>query len=93
MSKGSTLYPVRMPKELEEKVFQAIEDRNKLTTVEPWTFSEFVRSAIREKLNHMQRSRKQYGKRKKAPVMTEAEQEQIMSKLEAVYGRRGEVGD
>lgn len=62
MSKGSTIHQIRIPDALQELMIAAIELRNQNTREEPWTTSSFVRAAIREKVEHMARSRLSRGK-------------------------------
>jgi len=58
MSKGNAVWTVRIGVPLSEAIEDAIERRNKHSRAEPWTFSDFIRQAIQEKLAHMSRSRK-----------------------------------
>jgi hypothetical protein len=57
MSKGTKIIPFRCPGGLEEDMEIAIDDRNERTREAPWSRTDFILKAIREKLDHMQRSR------------------------------------
>jgi hypothetical protein len=57
-SKGTPIYPVRLGDALVNEVKLAIRRRNLFSWLEPWTFSEFVRTAVREKLDKMERCRR-----------------------------------
>lgn len=59
MSAGTKVYPVRLADDLVSEINAAIKSRNHHSAKEPWTFSEFVRDAIKAKLDHIKRSRKQ----------------------------------
>jgi len=63
MSKGSQIVPVRIPLPMLVDMDQQIEKRNATARGEPWTVSEFIRSAIADKLAKMGRSRAASGKR------------------------------
>ena len=65
MSAGTRIYPVRLRPELVELTEETIARRNEWTRDEPWTFSEFIRVALVEKIKKMARSRKPY-RRKRA---------------------------
>lgn len=65
MSKGTKAFPVRLPNKLLQEVNETIQRRNDHSKEEPWTFSDFVRIALREKISKMERGRK--GARKFAP--------------------------
>lgn len=56
MSKGSRVVPVRFEEELLDAVAAMIASSNERRQGEPWTTSEFVRAAVREKLAKMKRS-------------------------------------
>lgn len=64
MSAGNPIVKVRIPRELVEEIELAIENRNARVRAEPWTFSEFLRVAIDDKLRHMERSRRPKAKKK-----------------------------
>lgn len=64
MSRGTKVIPVRLAQELLDLIDREIEIRARHATVEPWTRSDFIRSAIREKVRHKRASR---GERKNAP--------------------------
>lgn len=59
MSKGSKIVPVRLPAALLELVEIELLTRSTGPKGRPLTLSEWVRSAITEKLKHAKRSRKQ----------------------------------
>lgn len=63
-SKGTPVYTLRIPNELAAEIETTINRRNIYTLNEPWHWSGFVLTAIREKLNHMERSRR--AKKRKA---------------------------
>lgn len=58
MSKGNTIITFRLDPFHVQGINVVIERRNYFTKEAPWTFSDFIRKAIDEKLHHMQRSRK-----------------------------------
>ena len=58
MSKGSRIVPVRVPDELLVRLSAAVERSARTRFDGPWSVSEFVRSAIEDKLQHMERSRR-----------------------------------
>jgi hypothetical protein len=58
MSKGTKVYPVRLDPGLMEDVEITIERRNMMTREAPWTLSDFLRIAIREKIRKMERCRR-----------------------------------
>ncbi len=57
MSKGNAIRQVRIPPDLWELMVETIERRNRTQAAEPWTTSEFIRAAIREKIAKMERGR------------------------------------
>lgn len=57
-SKGNKVVPVRMDPELLSAALVTIQTRNIFTTEQPWTFSDFVRVALVEKMKKMERSRR-----------------------------------
>lgn len=61
-TKGTPVQRFRLCEELYEEVIEAIDRRNLWSVQEPWTFSEFIRTAVREKLDKMERSRKPRGR-------------------------------
>lgn len=63
MSKGTKIITLRLPSILEDAIDAAIAQRNEVTKQEPWTRTAFFLTAIREKLSHMERSRKSSRKR------------------------------
>jgi hypothetical protein len=68
MGKGNRVLRLRVEPELLQEILRQIEQRNQYTSQEPWDMSAFLRAAVREKLAHMQRARKQgKGKARKAP--------------------------
>ena len=64
MSKGSKVVAIRFPADEYDAMLGQLADSEKFRRGEPWTLSEFVRSAIREKLKKMERSRKSRKPRK-----------------------------
>lgn len=62
MSKGTKVFSLRIDDELFAAVHAAILKRNLHTRDEDWTFTDFMRAALREKLAKMERSRKGGGK-------------------------------
>jgi Arc/MetJ-type ribon-helix-helix transcriptional regulator len=67
MSLGTPRYTFRIPDELYTRMQSQIASRNLWTRKEPWTDSDFVRTAIEEKLLKMARSRRRPGRRQAAP--------------------------
>jgi hypothetical protein len=65
MSRGSQVIPVRIPGDELEMVDSTISRINRRRREEPMTRSSFIRSALAEKLSHLERS-----KRKKTPQLT-----------------------
>jgi len=61
MAKGTPVVPVRISDEVMLRVEQAIRSRNARAFDEPWTVSDFIRKAIKDKLDHMERSRRSRG--------------------------------
>lgn len=57
MSKGSPIVPVRIPEATLNAMEDTIECRNANSREAPWTRSEFINIAIREKVKKMHRSR------------------------------------
>jgi hypothetical protein len=57
MSKGTPLVVIRVPEDLKIEVEAVIEHRNWNSREEPWSFSDFVRIALREKIAKMARCR------------------------------------
>lgn len=57
MTKGNPKVIVRLSPEMRGEILEAIKRRNARTREEPWDLSAFIRTAIRDKLHHMQRSR------------------------------------
>lgn len=65
MSKGTKRFAFRLPPSLIDEMEETISRRNHNAPGEPWTFSDFVRIACREKVAKMERSR---GGRRKFPA-------------------------
>lgn len=63
MSKGSPVIRVRVPAELKAAMANAIEQANAYTRDEPYTGSSWIRKAIADKLNHLQRRRLQQARK------------------------------
>lgn len=68
MSKGNDRYTVRIGPELITEMEEVIARTHLTRNDQPWTSSDFIRVAIREKLDKMERGRKPYGLRKKTDV-------------------------
>jgi len=58
MSKGSRIVKVRFPHGLLADTWETIRRRNEHTREAPWDMSEFIRSAVREKIEKMKRGRR-----------------------------------
>lgn len=58
MSKGSQVTPVRIPAALREQIILAIAKSNLRRRDMPRSLSDWIRDACREKLAHLERSRK-----------------------------------
>jgi hypothetical protein len=54
---------VRIALDIQQRVQRQIDSRNYWTQREPWTFSDFVRVALEDKLAKMARSRRRRGRR------------------------------
>lgn len=63
MTAGNPKMVVRFSADTLEQIDEAIKRRNARTREEPWDRSAFVRCAVRDKLHHMQRSRRRKGRR------------------------------
>lgn len=61
-TKGTPVYPVRLDDDLVDEMKLAVQRRNLFSARAPWTFSDFIRTAVREKLDKMERSRRPRGK-------------------------------
>lgn len=59
MSSGSKPYTFRLPDDLIREMEEAIKSRNARSAEEPWTWSGFVRDAIKAKLAHRERGKRQ----------------------------------
>lgn len=62
-SKGTLIYPVRLPAGLVMLVQETIDRRNLWSPLEPWTLSDFIRVCLRREMEKMRRSRTK-GKRR-----------------------------
>ena len=58
MTEGNPKVIVRVPEALRRQILAVIARRNARSRDEPWDLSAFVRTAIRDKLHHMERSRR-----------------------------------
>jgi hypothetical protein len=58
MSKGSRIVPVRMPPYLYAKLLECIERANRGRKYAPYSVGEWIRQACREKVDHLQRSKR-----------------------------------
>lgn len=65
MSAGNPIRPVRFTPTLIDQIEVAINRRNLNAYEAEWSFSDFVRVACKEKLAHMERSRKRRTKKVK----------------------------
>jgi Arc/MetJ-type ribon-helix-helix transcriptional regulator len=57
MSKGTKPYTFRLPEDLVAEMEEAIKRRNARSAETPWTWSDFVRTAIAHKLAPLKRAR------------------------------------
>ena len=57
-AEGSPRVILRIPQDLLSEMNEVIERRNAVTREEPWDMSAFIRTAIREKIAHVLRSRR-----------------------------------
>lgn len=57
MSAGNPVKPIRLPHDLLKAVHEEINRRNRHCREEPWTFSDYVREALHEKIAKGLRSR------------------------------------
>ena len=58
MSKGTKLFAVRIAPDMQARIDETIQRRNLWTRGEDWSFSDFIRVAIEEKIRKMERSRR-----------------------------------
>jgi hypothetical protein len=58
MSKGSRIVGIRVEADLEAAIETAIASANYHSRIEPHTLSSWIKAAIREKLAHIQRSKR-----------------------------------
>ncbi len=58
MSAGTKSYTFRLPPELVAEMEAIIRSRNERTAEAPWTWSDFVRQCIQDKVDHRDRSKK-----------------------------------
>jgi hypothetical protein len=65
MSVGSPMVAVRFNPKLLTLMMARIEEANRNRQGAPWTRSDFILTAVREKLSKMERSRKAGGRRNK----------------------------
>lgn len=56
--RGSKIVPVRVDEDTVREMARAIRERNNRSANVPWNASDFIRQAIRDKLDHIKRSRK-----------------------------------
>lgn len=66
-SKGSPMVALRIPQELLTEIEATMKKRNVVAFGEPWSRTDFILVAIKEKLAHMARSRRP-GRRRRAPA-------------------------
>ena len=62
---GSPIVPVRFPPELLAEVQDVVKGSVHRRRAEAWDVSSFIRTAVRDKLDHMRRARACYGGRKR----------------------------
>lgn len=72
MSLGTPRYTFRLPEELMDEVKERTELRNLTARGRAWEISDFVRIAIVEKLNKMERSQKGGQERKRRMLLEES---------------------
>jgi metal-responsive CopG/Arc/MetJ family transcriptional regulator len=65
MSKGTQVYSVRINDALMQLVDEQIDSRNAWSPRTPWTRSDFIMTALREKLAKMKRCRNKRGSRRR----------------------------
>lgn len=65
MSRGTPVVSFRLLPSLKAEIMETIKRRNYYTMEAPWTFSDFLEQAIREKLAKMERSRDSKSRAKK----------------------------
>lgn len=65
MRKGSPIIPVRVKPELLARMQQTIAQRNAFTREAPWSMTDFVLSAVQDKLRHLDCARQQTARRRK----------------------------
>lgn len=58
MSRGSPIVPVRISPELLSQLKSLLEERNQRSSGAEWSMSDYIRSALAEKVAHTMRSRK-----------------------------------
>jgi len=98
-SKGNPIVKTRVTTDLEREVEITINRRNLHSDNEPWDVSEFIRSAIREKIAHMERSRNKGRKRtdkketraRTQKTMKESALLEVKSIREAIYRTRADL--
>jgi hypothetical protein len=66
VSKGTRIIGIRVPDALRAKIETAVTRSEQSATREPFTLTTFILAAIREKLDHMARSRRPGRRRKQA---------------------------
>jgi hypothetical protein len=66
MSRGSRIIPLRVKPELLARMQQTIERRNAITREAPWSMTDFVLAAVKDKLLHLDRARRQTARRRQA---------------------------
>ncbi len=58
MSTGTQVYTLRINEHLRSIIQETIDRRNDWTRSVPWTFTDFLHTAVREKVAKMKRSRR-----------------------------------
>lgn len=93
-SKGTPFRTFRLPEALAVEIETTIARRNVHSANPPWSFSGFILAALREKLDKMERSRTQGGrKRRPGPHLKNAAQwqENLDALASAGYAISGDV--
>jgi hypothetical protein len=68
MSKGTQVYSVRLCGEQIAAISVYLQERREQPGVEPWQFSDFIRTAVREKLAKVKRGRVPHRRKGKGTV-------------------------
>jgi len=94
-SKGNPIIKTRVNAELEQEVETTIRRRNLHSDNEPWDTSAFIRAAIKEKIQHMERSRnkgrKKTGVKKMRKGQTSDTKDSLLFEVEAIRAAIGRM--